>query len=77
MAASRRKDAPGNIRAGRFVLSQRTNIISDEESDLDKIPRSARILLIKSHREALVIVDPRRESRLNNLRYKASILSFC
>lgn len=64
MAASRRNDAPGNIRAGRFVLSQRTNVISDEESDLDKIPRSARILLIKPNREVLVIVDPRRESHV-------------
>jgi len=45
MAASRRNDAPGNIRAGRFVISSRTNILTDEESDVSDVMRTVRILV--------------------------------
>jgi len=45
MAASRRYDAPGNIRAGRFVVSSRTNVLTDEESDVSDVMRTVRILV--------------------------------
>jgi len=58
MAGSRRIDAPGNIRGGQFVSSQRTNVISDEASETGKQPRSVRLLVVKPNRHVLVVVDP-------------------
>lgn len=58
MAGSRRNDAPGNIRGGQFVPSQRTNVISDEASEMGKQPRSVRLLIVKPNRQVLVVVDP-------------------
>lgn len=63
MAGSRRNDAPGNIRAGSFVASQRTNVLSDEQSETKKYPRSSRILVSRSDGKILAIVG--RDSQMN------------
>lgn len=57
MAGSRRNDAPGNIRAGRFVRSQRTSVLTDEESEEEKIPRSTRLLVSRPDGKILVVVS--------------------
>lgn len=50
MAASRRNDAPGNIRAGRFVIGSRGNVLSDEER---QTPNFVCVLLKKPNGKTL------------------------
>lgn len=57
MAGSRRNDAPGNIRADRFVRSQRTNVLTDEEFEKEKAPRSTRLLALRGDGKVLVVVS--------------------
>ena len=58
LAASRRNDAPGNIRAGMPVASQRTNVLSDEETEQADARHSARLLIKRADGKILIITDP-------------------
>lgn len=44
MAASRMKDAPGNIRSGQFVIGDRGNILNDDTEDSEKV-KTVRVLI--------------------------------
>lgn len=57
MAASRRNDAPGNIRSDRFVVSSRTNVLSDEESEKQPGLQTVRVMLRRSDGKFLCVVD--------------------
>lgn len=58
LRGSRRNDAPGNIRSGMFVKDQRTNVLSDEESNVQKLRKTVRTVVIRSDGKILAIIDP-------------------
>lgn len=58
LRGSRRNDAPGNIRSGLFVKDQRTNVLSDEESDIQKLRKTVRTIVIRSDGKILSITNP-------------------
>lgn len=58
LRGSRRNDAPGNIRSGMFVKDQRTNVLSDEESDIQKLRKTVRTIVIRSDGKILSITNP-------------------
>lgn len=58
MAASRRNDAPGNIRAGRFVSSSRTNVLTDEEAEQPAIEKTVRVIVRRPDGKFLCVYDP-------------------
>ena len=57
MAASRRNDAPGNIRSDRFVISSRTNVLTDEEAERSTNLKTVRIMLRRKDGKFLCVVD--------------------
>ena len=58
LAGSRRNDAPGNIRAGQFVKSQRTNVLSDEQQELSKLRKTVRAVVVRHDGKILSITNP-------------------
>jgi len=57
MAGSRRYDAPGNIRSDRFVVSSRTNVLSDAEAEQSSKLVTVRILIRRIDGKFLCVVD--------------------
>lgn len=64
MAASRRNDAPGNIRSDRFVISSRTNVLSDEEAERPSGLRTVRVMLRRSDGKFLCVADHGKSDRV-------------
>lgn len=60
MRASRKNDAPGNIRAGQLVSRQRGNVLTDEMEEAIQ-PKSAVVLLMNDKGQFLAV------SRFNDL----------
>jgi len=58
MRGSRRNDAPGNIRSGMFVKDQRTNVLSDEESEAKKFRKTVRTIVVRSDGKILALTNP-------------------
>lgn len=56
LAGSRRNDAPGNIRAGRLVIGNKGNILSDEEGFNPGI-KTVRIIVRQHDGKVLAVVD--------------------
>ena len=65
MAASRKNDAPGNIRAGQYVIGQRTNVLADEKSEKREFVETVRALVIRSDGKILAIVEPDNDSYIS------------
>ncbi|MBM4077805.1 MAG: NUDIX hydrolase, partial [Planctomycetes bacterium] len=59
MAASRRLDAPGNLRAGMQVVGHRGNVLSDEENVRPEDHPTVRVLVVRNDGKVLVVVDPK------------------
>ena len=59
MAASRKNDAPGNIRAGRNVIGGRRNVIDDEAEELHaaEIDRNTVRIIVKKINKILCVFD--------------------
>jgi len=57
MAASRRNDAPGNIRADRFVSPSRTNVITDDDAEVSSTRKTVRLIIKGSTDKLLCIYD--------------------
>lgn len=65
MSSTRRMDAPGNIRnsgfgrpgTGNFVRAQRTNLLSDVESEHADLRNTVRLLVQRADKKILAIVD--------------------
>lgn len=64
MAGSRRNNAPGNIRSGRFVVSSRTNVLSDEEIEDSKIQKTVRIVVRRKDGKFLCVSDYKDDDRV-------------
>lgn len=58
MAASRRLDAPGNLRSGMRVIGQRGNVLSDEQTLRSNDHPTVRILVTREDGKVLTVVDP-------------------
>jgi hypothetical protein len=67
MRGSRRSDAPGNIRAGQFVRSNRTSVLTDEESEESSKnpPRSAVVFFRDKSGKILAVSRPDDATDLN------------
>ncbi len=63
MAGSRRNDAPGNIRAGTFVISSRTNVLTDEEAEESSLQKIARCIVRREDGKFLCVYDPEEPDR--------------
>ncbi len=58
MRGSRRSDAPGNIRAGQFVTSNRTNVLTDEEAEeRSKIRPSSAVVFFRGKSGKILAVS--------------------
>jgi 8-oxo-dGTP pyrophosphatase MutT (NUDIX family) len=64
MAASRKNDAPGNLRAGQYVIGYRGNVLSDEESDAIT-PRSVVVLVTGKNGKFLAVSRGLDEDNMN------------
>lgn len=64
MSASRRYDAPGNIRADRFLKASRTNVLTDEEFEDSKIEKTVRVIVRRPDGKFLCVTDYDDETRL-------------
>lgn len=66
MSSTRRMDAPGNIRnsgfgrpgTGSSVISQRTNILTDKDTEQLTLRKTVRLLITRIDGKILVIQDP-------------------
>jgi ADP-ribose pyrophosphatase YjhB (NUDIX family) len=67
MRGSRRSDAPGNIRAGQFVRSNRTSVLTDEETEESSKnpPRSAVVFFRDKSGKILAVSRPDDATDLN------------
>lgn len=58
MRGSRRSDAPGNIRGGQFVSSNRTNVLTDEEFEESlKTPPASAVVFFRSKSGKILAVS--------------------
>jgi 8-oxo-dGTP pyrophosphatase MutT (NUDIX family) len=64
MAASRRNDAPGNIRAGRNVISSRTNVLTDEDAEISSAQKTTRIIVRRTDGKFLCVYDAEYSERI-------------
>jgi hypothetical protein len=64
MADSRRNDSPENIRSGRFIISNRTNILSDELTEPSPRLSTVRIMVRRKDGKYLCVIDHDDASRI-------------